>query len=108
MLTRDTIGRIVLFMKTTRLAPGCYTTTANGVTYRIVNLAGDTRGVTGWQWKVEGERAADTYPTMRDAVEALGEWIAMTTPAAPAISEIERVARICDKMNAGRAALVMG
>ena len=97
-MTVNASERIVLCMKTTRIAPGCYTTTHNGVTYRIVSLAGDTRGVTGWQWKVEGERAGDTYPTMRDAVEALSAWIAETTPAAPALSMMERIARIADSM----------
>ena len=108
-MTCDGIGRIVLFMKTTRIAPGCYTTTANGVTYRIVNLAGDTRGVTGWQWKVDGERAADTYPTMRAAVEALSEWIASTTPAAPALSLMERMARATEATRpAGCKTLALG
>ena len=94
-------------MKTTRIAPGCYTTTNNGVTYRIVSLAGDTRGVTGWQWKVEGERAADTYPTMRDAVEALAEWIASTQPAA--VSMMERVARATEATRpAGCKTLALG
>lgn len=106
MLTVNATERIVLFMKTTRTAPGFYTTTINGVTYEIVNVGGDMPGFTGWVWNVVGESANDIYSTKRDAMAALEGFLAET---APAISEMERIARIADSMRpAGCKTLALG
>ncbi len=94
-------------MKTTRTAPGFYTTTINGVTYEISNVGGDVAGFTGWVWYVAGESADDIYPTKRAALEALADFTA--TPAAPAISMMERMARATEATRpAGCKTLAMG
>jgi hypothetical protein len=93
-------------MKTTRLAPGFYTTTINGVTYEISNVGGDVAGFTGWVWNVVGESANDIFATKRDALAALEGFIAET---APAVSMMERMARAAEATRpAGCKTLVMG
>jgi len=91
-------------MKTTRTAPGFYTTTINGVTYEISNVGGDVAGFTGWVWCVAGQSADDIYPTKRAALEALADFT-----AAPALSMMERMARATEATRpAGCKTLVMG
>jgi len=95
-------------MKTTRTAPGFYTTTINGVTYEISNVGGDVAGFTGWVWCVAGQSADDIYPTKRAALEALADFTS-TTPAAPALSMMERMARAADATRpAGCKTLALG
>ena len=107
-MTSNSNGAIVLFMKTTRTAPGYYTTTINGVDYEIVNVGGDVAGFTGWVWNVVGESANDIYPTKRAAIEALADFTA-ETPAAPAVSMMERMARAADATRpAGCKTLALG
>lgn len=101
-------------MKTTRIAPGYYTTTHNGATYRIINLGGDTAGFTGWTWRGDNDGGDDIYPTKRAALEALADFLAPAPVAAPAAVEsfaamIGRAARAADANRpAGCKTLVMG
>ena len=62
-------------IKTTRVAPGYYTATANGVTYEISGARGDD-GAMSWYWNVEGANAEDNYNTKRECLAALTDWVA--------------------------------